>query len=286
MNLAQYDEIALRYTAAHAAFKAIHEAKNPFPKNEAVERESPYITIALMIMVIASVIVSGSRTIIEFGGGIVGVSAFVMLEGAIVAYAFVRTRINFDDIRMEHVRVLANRGLIFAFIIAVVANVHSVLKGQGISTPPVITVIILVLVAISAPTLAFISGDIMALETMKNAYKIRKAKAIYDQAVKDWNEGLDTAWMREKKNWGVKVDFENMPKIEASVTVVSPVSDTSVTNDTPPKKKSPELQKALEWFKINPDQLEAKSRDLVELVGVSHMTINRAQRILRGQDEV
>lgn len=281
--LAQYDEMALRYTAAHAAFKAIHEAKNPFPKNEAVERESPYITIALMVMVIASIIVSGSRTILEFGGGIVGVSAFVMLEGAIVAYAFVRTRINFDDSRMDNVRTLANRGLKFAFIIAVVANVHSVLKGQGIVTPPVVTIIILILVAISAPTLAFISGDIMALETMKNAYKIRKAKAAYDQAVKDWNEGLDTAWSREKKNWGVKVDFENMPKIEASVTAVSSVSDTSVTA---PKKKSPELEKALEWFKINPDQLEAKSRDLVELVGVSHMTINRAQRILRGQDEV
>lgn len=282
-DLARYDDIAIRHKAAYAAFMSIYETRNPKPILELVERESIFVPMALMIMIIASVIVSGSRTVLEFGGGLVGVSAFVMLEGAIVAYAFVRTRINFDDERIDHVRTLANRGLKFAFIVAVAANVHSVIKGAGIVTPPSIAMVILILVAISAPTLAFISGDIMALETMRNAYRIRKAKSYYEQILKEWNNALDTAWAREKKSWGVKVEFDNLPKIEANVT---PVSNVTLQTIHPTKKESPALQKALDWFQLNPDQLNAKSRDLAGVIGVSHMTINRAQVILRGKTEI
>jgi hypothetical protein len=281
-QLAQYDEMALRYNTAYAAFKSIYETKNIAPINETVERESVFVPVALMVMIIASVIVSGSRTVLEFGGGLVGLSAFVMLEGAIVAYAFVRTRINFSDERMDGVRTLANRGLALASIVAVAANVHSVIKGAGVVTPEAVTVIILILVAISAPTLAFISGDIMALETMRNSYRKRKAEVAYSQAVKDWNNGLDTAWAREKKSWGVKVDFDNMQQIQATVT---PVPDVTLQDLHTAKKESPALKKALAWFELNPDQIDATSRSLVESIGVSHMSISRAQRIIKGEIE-
>ena len=198
LDLSIFEDRALIHNAGLASFRSMYEATNPPPMKAILRRESVFVPIALCIMIVASVLVSGSRTVIEFGGGIVGVSAFVMLEGAIVTYAFFRTRLNFDDSRMESVRRLANRGLSLSFVVAVAANVHSVIRGAGIETPPMVTITILILVAVSAPTLAFISGDIMALEMMRNGYRQRKLDDEYETALTGWNEGLRQAWARER----------------------------------------------------------------------------------------
>lgn len=278
LNLSQYDELAARHNAAYAAFKAIFETRTPPPLRPVVLRDSLFIPVALCIMIIASVLVSGSRTVLEFGGGAVGVSAFVMLEGAIVTYAFFRTRINFDDSRMEQVRTLANRGLVLSFAVAVAANVHSVIKGAGIETPAIVTIAILILVAISAPTLAFISGDIMALELMRNSYKARKAEAEYSAAYGQWATDLNTAWTREKSRWGVKVEVEAAPALSNGVNPVKSSNLLENTRFVPSRK----LQLALDYFDIHPEHLGEESRKLVEIIGVSHTTINKAQRMKRG----
>lgn len=43
------------------------------------------------------------------------------------------------------------------------------------------------------------------------------------------------------------------------------------------------LQQALDWLQANPGNLNVPSRDIASLVGVSHMTVNKAQRIMRKQ---
>lgn len=280
LDLSQFDEMALIYNAGHAAFMSMYETRYPRPQPTALKRESVFIPIALCIMIIASVLVSGSRTVLEFGGGIVGVSAFVMLEGAIVTYAFFRTRLNFDDSRMESVRRLANRGLGLSFIVAVAANVHSVIKGAGIQTSPIITLIILILVAISAPTLAFISGDIMALELMRNSYKERKLEEAYRAAMEAWSNDLNTAWAREKsriigKSEPVQVEREKPSEL---------IKFNQISSRNKP---SPKLQKALDYFKEHPEHLETPSRELEVLIdGVSYGTINKAQVMIRSENVV
>ena len=278
LDLSRFDQIAMYHNAGHAAFKSMYETRYPSPQPVIMQRESVFVPVALCIMIIASVLVSGSRTVIEFGGGIVGVSAFVMLEGAIVTYAFFRTRLNFDDSRMESVRKLANRGLGLSFTVAVAANVHSVIRGAGIQTPPAITIIILILVAISAPTLAFISGDIMALELMRNSYKARKLEAEYITKLAEWNEGLNSSWNREKSKDMYRVDVEAV-QIETVNSVNSSLLQAN-TRFTPSRK----LQQALDYFDIHPEDLSTESRKLQETIGVSHTTINKAQRMKRGQE--
>jgi hypothetical protein len=43
------------------------------------------------------------------------------------------------------------------------------------------------------------------------------------------------------------------------------------------RRNNPKMREVIEWLKNNPDQLETSSRQLVEQLGVSHMTINKAQ---------
>lgn len=280
-QLSQYDELAIRHRAAFAAFSSIYEDKNPPPKPTPVEADSLFVPIALVVMIIASVFVSGSRTIVEFGGGFVGIMAFLMLEGAIVAYAFYRTRRNFTEERLETVRKMANFGLGLAFTVAVAANIHSVLKEKGVQVADGVNTIILIMVGVSAPTLAFISGDIMAVESKANSVKARKAKEVDDANMTVYLEGKNAAWAREKSKWGVKVEVENMPqpRLEAENTVNSRILQSN-TRFTPSRK----LQLALDWFESNPGHLAEESRKLAEIIGVSHTTVNKAQRMLRNED--
>ncbi len=49
----------------------------------------------------------------------------------------------------------------------------------------------------------------------------------------------------------------------------------------PPEKPPTRLEQALAWLEAHPEHWDTASRQLEGLIGVSHMTINRAQRQLR-----
>lgn len=290
-ELSQYDEIAARHNAAYAAFRTIYEAKLPMPVMPPIERESIFVPIALVVMIVASVIVSGSRTIIEFGGGLVGVSAFVMLEGAIVAYAFFHTRTDFQESRINDVRRLARIGLVLAFIVATAANIHAVLKERGVDVDGRVNTVILIAVAISAPALAFISGDIMALETMRNSYKARKMKAEYAKTLAEWTDDLNTAWAREKSKWGARVEVSrpDNPQLDSlsSMSAVRPADmDTDGRNFATGQgyNKRTDARTAI-WTHLEQNPLDAdlKVRELAEKIGVGKSTVAEVLKEYRMQ---
>lgn len=269
-HLMLYDELAARHNAAYAAFRTIYEAKNPPPIKPVVERESVFVPVALVIMIVASVIVSGSRTIVEFGGGWIGVAAFVMLEGAIVAYAFFRTRTNFNEARIGSIRKLANWGLALAFAVAIVANVHAVLKGQGVVTAEWLNTGILILVGVSAPTLALISGDMMALEMLKSTSRARKIETEHQQAIAAWMEGLNDAWAREKSRWGVKIEIANeqLPSAVHKVNSLNGMNEQpqlpySANSSTGYSKRMDARSLISEFFERHPERLNSRLDELV-----------------------
>lgn len=275
--LIQYDELATRHNAAFAAFRTIYESKLPVPVMPDVERESIFVPAALVIMIVASVLVSGSRTIVEFGGGLVGVSAFVMLEGAIIAYAFFHTRTAFQESSMENVRKLAKIGLILAFTVAVFANVHAVLKDKAVIVSTWVNTAILVSVGISAPTLAFISGEIMALETMRNTYRLRKAKEAHRKALAEWSEVLNASWAREKSKWGIKIEVsKSVPDSIPSIPLERNGMENQVSLPSRSilgHSKQPQASAIVrDYLDANPDAIQIDPRDLAVQLGVGKST--------------
>ena len=284
VDLSRFDQMALYHNAGHAAFKSMYETRYPAPQRPTLQRESIFVPVALCIMIIASVLVSGSRTVLEFGGGIVGVSAFVMLEGAIVTYAFFRTRLNFDDSRMESVRRLANRGLGLSFTVAVAANVHSVIRGAGIETPPVVTITILILVAISAPTLAFISGDIMALELMRNSYKARKLDETYQAALELWMNDLNAAWGREKSKNAYRIEFEPVQIISNGIPLES--SGNLPAKSTLGHTKKPDATKRVkDYLAENPKALQQNPLEVAAFLEVGKSTVYAVFKEMKSSHE-
>lgn len=63
---------------------------------------------------------------------------------------------------------------------------------------------------------------------------------------------------------------------------ISPVNSVNL-QVLPAERPSKKLQQALDWLRDNPGNLDVPSRDIAALVGVSHMTVNKAQRMMKGE---
>lgn len=279
-NLTQYDRFAAKHAMAYAAFCDIYQREKPPPSMPSLDRESVFIPIAIVVMVIASVIVSGSRTVLEFGGGFVGLSAFVMVECTIVAFAFFRTRTGFTDKRIDNVRKLATLGLILAFIVAVAANIHAVLKSEGIFISDTINTLILALVGFSAPTLAFISGDIMAVETLRNTYRVRKAKADHAVALAEWRAEMNRAWAKSQSKYGIRV--ERLSDEIDKLPVPSVYSDRQQTDSRQTghgySRQASGAQMVVDWLTDHPEDAGLTVRELGARVGVNKDTASKGRR--------
>lgn len=278
-----YDEFAVKHEAAFAAFTRIHEAKNPRPLLATIQRDivSIIIILALALVMLAAIIVSSSRTISEFGGGFIGTTAFVMIEGGIMAYAFFRARRTASKERLQNTVKWAIAGLIITFIIGVGANIDNTLTTHKIILPDAVKIIINLLVAISAPTLAFISSDVLAIELMASDIKRRDAFVTYETACKEWQDGLNRSWASQQKTWGIRIEVPQQPQIASDIS-----SNLIKNNDISRFKPSPKLQKALDYLRQNEGELFTPPRELEsKFTGISYGTIHKAQMIVRSEKQ-
>ena len=286
-ELEVYSELALKHNAALAAFKTMHEAKHPLPQLMKADRSDWYIALGLIVIVLASVIVSGSRTIAEFGGGLIGISAFVMLECAVVAYTFLRTKNNLSDERIQHVNKLLNRGVKLAFVVAVAANIHAVLHDRGLITSNVVNLVIVLMMGISAPTLAFISGDIAGLEYMRAVQRHRKIDDQNQILMQEWQDELNRSWAAAQRNWGVKVSIESFQPRSNGIPLENPMeyeTKTLPSRSTLGHSKQPQAAKIVrDYLQENPQAIEMNPLELAALLNVGKSTVYSVIKSVKGE---
>lgn len=272
----QFDEFAIRHNAAMAAFKSMYEAKIPAPVKPRVARDvvSLIIVFALAIVMVAAVIVSSSRTIDEFGGGAIGATAFVMIEGGIMAYAFFRARRNASKTRLQNTVRWATAGLILTFIVGLGANTDASLKHQGIVLPQWINTTIHLLVALSAPTLAFISSDVLAIELMATDIKRREVEESHKAAMDEWQAGFVRSWAAQQKNWGVKVEVENPGLSNGNPGNSIGNSGILPSKSTLGHTKKPDAAKRVkDYLEENPDAVNGNPLEIAAHLEVGKSTV-------------
>ena len=129
----QINDQAQRLQTAYTAYRSVYmtmtppPAALPAPSAPDYKADNVFIRGILGVILTGSMIVSGSHTIPTFAGGtefiqvIVGVSAFCMLEAAIVAFAYIRTQRHFQTERAEpeNLKAFVNSGLFMAFAVAI-----------------------------------------------------------------------------------------------------------------------------------------------------------------------
>lgn len=277
-DMINYDDFAVKHNAAFAAFQTIYEAKTPKPVKHAVDRSDWFVSVALMVMVIASVIVSGSRTVKEFSGAdgvtFIGYAAFVMLEVTIVIFAFYITRMRAGNERMGEVVKLARIGVGLAFAVALVANVHATLKDAGVYTATGIDTIILLMVGISAPTLAYISGHILAVEWLRQSRRVVDVEREYQVAMAEWADGLTRSWASQQGKWGVKINVSNsIPSIPMEWNGTEQPARLPAHSTLGHSKVADAAQQVRDYISDNPDCISMNGVELAKLIGVGKSTV-------------
>lgn len=293
--IAQYDAFAERHNAAYAAFVAIHETKYPRPALKSQSRGVYFMLIWLVVIVGASVVVSGTRTVEEFGGGIVGYAAFVMIEATVITYSFYKTQAGVALDNIESKQRAARRssilGLMLSILVALGANIHAVLRWRGIYTSDDVNTVINLAVAVSAPAMAWLSGDILAIEYLRLASRHKRAVQEYEERFQQWQDALNKSWSAQQKSWGVRIEVvsaqtDNRQTIDRQQTDGHFLSDMSVSEQTDSRQtgygytRTPDgQQKVMEYLALHPDDARLPARRLADLVGVGKDTANTARKI-------
>lgn len=276
-DLSQYDALQAKVKAAYTFHRETWAMMHPPPAEESanISRLDLIVAFSLLVIVLSSVIVSGSRTIAEFGGFIggnigvfVGVSAFVMLEIALVIYAFYDTKKSGGHNDRYVIR--ATRfGLALAFIVSVFANLHATFKGQeGTYISPVVDGMILLMLAISAPTLALISGHILGSEVVSILNRKKEAADRYRESVEEWESALNRSWDAQKARLGIRVEI-------TPDTVSAPSLPVTVTESD---KLPPSHQKVFDYLESNPDAASLDVRTLGDITGTNREAASKGRR--------
>lgn len=290
----QYEQYEMVRSIAYETHRQIFEKEHPAPKVRSVSRVDWIISVSLILMVFSSVIVSGSRTVVEFGGGVVGVMAFAMVELSIVGLSFFNTRfggtVEDSEKRLRRVRTWASIGILLSVVIAVVANVDAVLSERGIYTAEEVETIILVLVAISAPTFAYISGHILAVVFSVQARRKADAETEHRAAMEQWMNDLNAAWTRQRVNYGVRKSVRPDVQIDAVQPVQLDSGQIGQGNRTASSgqgysRMSNAVEAVFAHWAAHPEDLNKPVRELAEIIGVSKSTVGNARKQWEGREQ-
>lgn len=265
------DEFVQLHDERFAAFRSIFAQRNPPPVRREALGVNWFSLVALAVLVVASVLVSGSRTVVEFGGGVFGLFAFIMLEVAMIFYAYWRA-LRSDPSQKEDNR-LTMVGMFLAFGVSLAANVHSELRAQGQVMPEWVNTVIFLSMAISAPSLALIAGDKLGRELV-GAQAIRAAlEGQHREAMLAWNADLITEWDKNKRQWGVtvrKINPSEVAEIPAESGGIRAENEAKITSETAQaesarlKVENPR-EVAESHFRSNPDDLKLRGAALIAL---------------------
>jgi hypothetical protein len=226
-----HEQVADQFTSAYEGFKRTYQTMNPPPEFiVADEFKLGWKQYGMMVGIVASVIVSGSHTIPIIVGVnnvnaitvLIGLSAFVMIEVMLIILAYSSTEQQFkahDDIR-SRVKNFTRAGFYFVLFVAVAANIIYVIEHNMVIPQERllliawqgIRLIVYLAIGISAPVIAFITGEIIAVDVLEHRSRQNKLDKEWQTLMQEWQEALNRSWTSQRKKWGVDIQIDNRVK--------------------------------------------------------------------------
>lgn len=275
-----YGAVAQRVIEAQAAFRQIYEQTHPYPVAPQARAQRDWFgRAALWAVMVAAVIVSGSHTVTVFSigkTGVVGGAAFVMLEVGLFIFSFVYTRDTYRS--RDDVQVLGylKRGMQVTFFVLLSGNVSDVMQNNGFATGQlwvVVSFVVSMSVALSAPIVAWIVGHTLAMLLVQDGALDRKAQSDYDKAKSEWTEEFMHVWNANKARWNANVNI-TVAREALPVQLVRPVlSERTVDSGQGYRRDSNASKTVHEYLDANPDAIGLPVRELAERIGVGKSTV-------------
>ena len=284
-DLAQYDSESLRLQAAYEAFAHFYTSMNPPPMNHIVEEAKVTIkTLAMILGLIGSVIVSASHTVpvlvgvdslSEIGFGyefLLATASFVMVELMAITFAYQSTEAEVAKGSPDKVNQRVSVGKWFVVVIMVLFNLYYILNTNNVPLPDFMRIGIFVFIGTSAPVIAFLCGDIWAVDSLKRRSRKNRDTKAYDEAMNDWRDKMNKQWGRVKGQWNGEVTVR-APDRQTDRQL--PVSAMSTDN----RQTTDSIQLVLSHLADNPEDYTLTLRRLGEIVGVKKDSVAKAKKL-------
>jgi hypothetical protein len=244
---------------------------------------------------LGSLIVSGSHTVPVFipvenptaWTIFLGFMVFMMVEMGILSFSYHSVEQHYKmrgEVRQRN-KLLTSLGLALIVFVAVSANVLDVVRNniEIADSSPIwhgARVVIFLFVGISAPAMALITGEILAVDALEHKATYRKNYNQYTEDYQTWQKGLNDSWNRQKKKWGATVDLDNRTKRLTSETVSNSLSIQTDNRQTGLgySRVSSAVDKAIAYLEDNPEAIELNVRDLGDAIGVGKDSAAKARK--------
>lgn len=288
----QFEDRMQRELQVMQQYRTYYEARNPLPERQVFTADNRLIYVVLTMMVIASVIVSAYHTIPIFVGNeltiitfIVGLAVFTMVELGIVSFTYINIKKSYELNPQKHGDVLKwlRVGLGLVFVVGVGANVYSTTKEAGF-TSPAVDLIIRVIVGLSAPVTAFVSGEVLAMTTVDGQFKQRELDRAYDVKMVEYQDEFLKAWDARKNKWVGSIIVSK----EAQNSIPSPSNGIPLENRALPSAstvghtKAPDAsERVRKYYEENPQALELSPLEVSRILGIGKSTVYNVRNGMR-----
>lgn len=304
------DQHTERYEKAWAAFNRLYVLERPMPQAPKWHVGLPWLMLPFGIIAACGIALSALRTAPVFrqiAVPLVGESfalveaalAVVVIEVAIVIMRYVLIVQKSEDgkLNTDDLRAWMRYGFWLAFAVAILANLYASIKHVPVVAPvaPVLDLVIALAVGVSAPMLAFISGDILASLYLRSERRRAELRARFDASLTDWQDARERSWNARKGDYGLRLKVDNLSTpVSSSIPAIPMELPLEANRKTVPSvstlghsKKPNARQLTEEYFDQHADAGQQNPLEIAQRLGVGKSTVYavRAERAAESEGE-
>lgn len=271
----EIEQLAEKHEKVYTAFLAMDTREHPLPPAPHWWDGLPWMMLPFGIIAIAAVLLSSLRTAPVFQQialPLIGSWSYAEAVLAVLAIELAMVFIRYWGVlesarkgRPHNIDAWASTGFWVAFVVAVLANLYGSTKDLALLTSirDALDLTISVIVGLSAPLLAFISGDILgALWTQSQQYRDGLLSA-YRQAMDEYQDSRERRWRARREDYGMVIRVEKEP-----VRALSSLSNGQSGHGAQERRKWQE-EKGLAYLVEHPESASLSVREFAALVGIS-----------------
>lgn len=221
-DLIVYDDHADKHERAWKAFNRIYLLERPEPSSVRWYHGLPWMMLPFGIISIAGILLSAMRTAPVFyqvavplvgeGFGVLeALFAIITVEVFVVMVRYAMIILNPD--KTHDIGRWMIGGFIVALTVALAANLYGSISHLEALRPhkPNIDLIMGIVVGVSAPLFAVISGDILGILWTRSSANRSQLKREFEDAMREWRDKRENSWNSKKSDYGIRIHVPNLP---------------------------------------------------------------------------
>lgn len=287
--------LADHHEQAFSAFLRMDALEHPLPPTLRWYHGLPWLMLPFGMVALAGILLSSLRTAPVFKDAAIGVVglqlsiveavlAVIITEMFLVVARYVRILIAARNGKPLHdIDGLLGWGFGLAFGVAIFANLYANVGDLPILAPykSVVDLLVGILVAISAPVLAFICGDVLAVLWLQSEKHRNTMREQFDLLMQEYLAARERRWTAQKSRYGVRIDIsadrqtDRQPVLSGHV--LSEQTDTRQTGYGY-TRTADGRQKVVTYLNEHPKEIQLPLRTLAERIGVNKDTVSAGRR--------